>query len=108
MSALNDSIALIEKINQESPPEETRTAILQYLLCSGDLVYTNPETIEKTQKALANVITLWAHRFSPIYKDKNIVEKSDLIDKDQWYVPGEESSSVETSGSTGSPFLYEI
>jgi hypothetical protein len=69
--------------------------------------YEDPATIKQLCAHLREEITKFACNYSKVYRGRNQVTKTDLANKDEWYVAGFDVASAATSGSTtGSPFTY--
>jgi len=84
-------------------------SIIEFLDFAKYLMFQDESVVKETIDVLNNFIKNWSKEKSIIYKNKNIVEKKDLQNKDNWYVQEFINSSVNarTSGSTtGVPFEY--
>jgi hypothetical protein len=89
------------------PPREM---LLEYLTFCRGLMYEDEETVRWVTNVLRRSISEWASERSEVYKGfSGIISKSELEDKQKWYV-GElysEWQRTSTSGSTtGRPFEY--
>jgi hypothetical protein len=71
------------------------------------LQYEGPEVIKRICGHLREEITKFAYAHSKVYRGRNSINKGDLANKDEWYVPGFDVASAATSGSsTGQSFTY--
>lgn len=88
----------------------SKEILYEYRPLCRDLMFEDEEIVRDVVNLLKNNIEKWARKFSEAYyKEKEFVSKSELSDKDRWYVKSEmeESQPMASSGSTtGTPFRY--
>lgn len=84
-----------------------RDLLLANLRHVHGLQYLNGAEIADASSYLRGRLREYAHQHSPTYKNRlGTVSKIDLLNKDEWYVPGVPSQAASTSGSTANHFHY--
>lgn len=100
-------------LEDEPIPEEEitfdRSELLALLEEAKDMLFKSPEELNAFTNKMIRNTEKFARINCPVYRDKNMVSKSDLENKNEWYVDlyRSESRHVTTSGTTtGMPFEY--
>lgn len=87
-----------------------REALLSYMGVCNYLMYEDEDVVRDVTGTLREKISKWARDKSEVYSNlEGIISKSELEDKDKWYVKEvqNEWQRTSTSGSTtGKPFHY--
>jgi len=84
--------------------------LFDYAPLCRSLMFEDEDKVRAATDILKRNVSEWARRESPIYRSRDgILDKSDLLDKSDWYVDGmlKDTQPMATSGSlTGTPFQY--
>ncbi len=85
-----------------------KSYLKQHLNHINVLQYHSSKDIKATCRHLSRELTKYAQNNSPVYTTHcGTIDKSNLLDKDQWYVTGFKIHAAATGGSTtGQPFHY--
>lgn len=90
--------------------KDPREVLFEYMRICRDLMYSDERTVRNVTETLRENIARWASQKCDVYRRKSgVISKSDLEDKDIWYVRDleHEWQRTSTSGSTtGVPFSY--
>ena len=93
-------------------PFPSKEILFDYAPLASSLMFADEEIIRHVTSMLSENISSWAFYHSPAYfQDRAYIQKSDLGDKESWFVKSmsEESATMQTSGSTsdeGHSFRY--
>lgn len=79
-----------------------------YASIANTLMYQSEDFIREITTYLITKIVKQAQSSSIYRRHTGIITKQELLDKNLWYLPNYSTFENETSGSTGTPFKYQI